>query len=56
MEMLDKANEVDDGFQRYLSRYFDDYDNDNYEQLVAEYPEILEDYINAVRSSSERPY
>lgn len=56
MELLDEANEADDAFQRYLSRYFDDYDNDNYEQLVAEYPVIMEDFINAIRSSSERPY
>lgn len=56
MELLDDANEADDAFQSYLSRYFDDYDNDNYEQLVAEYPVIMEDFINAIRSSSERPY
>ena len=56
MELLDEANEADDAFQQYLSRYFDDYDNDNYEQLVAEYPVIMEDFINAVCSSSERPY
>jgi len=32
-------------FKKYLYRYFDDYDNDNYKRLVAAYPVLWEDFI-----------
>lgn len=39
-------------FREYLDRYFDDNDGDNYKKLVASYPVLWEDFINALCANS----
>ena len=43
---------LEERFKAYLERHFDDFDGDCYEKLAADYPEVMEDFINAIRSDS----
>lgn len=43
---------LEERFKAYLERHFDDFENDGYEKLAADYPEVMEDFINAIRSDS----
>ncbi len=52
--MIKVTPDLERKFKEYLSRYFDDEDGDNYENLIASYPVLWEDFINsAIRSVCE---
>jgi hypothetical protein len=41
-------NPIKSEFVKYLNRYFDDYDNDNYERLIGNYPQLAVHFIRVV--------
>ena len=40
---------IDEDFNNYLNRHFDDYDGDSFKRLVARYPQLADNYLECLK-------